>query len=191
MLDAGDRQRELVAALEQAGLDVELHRDLARHQWTKLLVNLNNAISALSDAPTRELLLSPGFRRVIAAVMREALRVLHVAGVRPARLRGVPVGLMPFVLRLPTPLVRLVTRSQVKVDPDSRSSMWEDLARGRPTEVDYLNGEIVRLAEQHGIDAPLNRRIVELVHAAEGKGSPKLDAAALWTSITPPARQSA
>ena len=71
----------------------------------------------------------------------------------------------------------------MKVDPEARSSMWEDLTRGRPTEVDHLNGEIVRLADQHATDAPLNRRIVELVHAAEATRSPGFTAHALWASL--------
>ncbi|HEY5928251.1 MAG TPA: 2-dehydropantoate 2-reductase, partial [Kofleriaceae bacterium] len=174
MIERIDAVKPIADVLSRAGLDVVLQRELVRHQWTKLLVNLNNAVSALSDAPTRQLLLSPGYRKVIAAIVREALAVLRAAAIKPAALRGVPVGWMPFVLSLPTPIVRLVTRSQMKVDPDARSSMWEDLARNRPTEIDYLNGEIVRLAEQHGRDAPLNRRMVELVHAAEGRGSPAL-----------------
>jgi len=178
-----------IAALRAAGLPLEEHADLAPHQWTKLLVNLNNAVSALSGAPTREILLSPGYRRVVAALVGEALTVLRAAGVRPARLRGVPVGWMPRVLRLPTPLVRLITRAQMKVDPEARSSMWEDLSRGRPTEVDHLNGEIVRLARRAGVEAPLNQRIVELVRAAEAAvaGSPGLTADALWDRLRSPA----
>jgi 2-dehydropantoate 2-reductase len=185
MLERIDAASQLADTLARAGIAVEQPRELVRHQWTKLLVNLNNAVSALSDAPTRQLLLSPGFRHVIAALVREALGVLRVAKLRPAPLRGVPVSWMPIVLRLPTPIVRLVTRSQMKVDPDARSSMWEDLARGRPTEVDYLNGEIVSLAARHGLEAPINRRIVELVHAAEGTGSPGLTAEALWAALRP------
>jgi len=73
----------------------------------------------------------------------------------------------------------------MKVDPEARSSMWEDLKRGRLTEVEFLNGEIVSLAEKSGVEAPLNRRIVELVHQAEeaGNGSPGLDADALWSAL--------
>ncbi len=179
----------LVSAFQASALDVSLPTDLKPHQWTKLLVNLNNAVSALSGAPTRELLLSPGFRRVIAAVIAEALSVLKAAGIKPAALRGIPVGLMPHVLRLPTPLVRLVTRAQMQVDPQARSSMWEDLNRRRTTEVDFLNGEIVKLAERVGVTAPLNQRITELVHAAEhqNQGSPKLAADVLWTRLHEPA----
>lgn len=179
-----ERTGPLADALARAGFRVQCPRDIVRHQWTKLLVNLNNAISALSDAPTRELVLSAGYRRIIAATVREALGVLRVARLRPAPLRGLPTGWLPFVLRLPTPLVRLAARAQLSADPQARSSMWEDLAANRPTEIEFLNGEIVRLADAHGVAAPLNRRLVELVHAAEGNGSPQLDADALWARMT-------
>lgn len=174
------------AAIRAGGLDLVVHDDLVPHQWTKLCVNLNNAVSALSDAPTRAILLSPGYRRCVAALIEEGLAVARASGVRPAKLRGVPVALMPKVLRLPTPLVRLVTGAQMKVDADARSSMWEDLTRGRPTEVDWLNGEIVRRAEAAGVDAPINRRVVERVHEAEraGAGSPGLSPEALWAAMT-------
>jgi 2-dehydropantoate 2-reductase len=64
----------------------------------------------------------------------------------------------------------------MKIDPEARSSMWEDLQRGRRTEIDYLQGVITEIAERRGLDAPLSRRIVELIRRAEadGKGSPGL-----------------
>lgn len=177
-LEASDepRARAFVEALSSAGLAVEEHRDLAPDQWTKLLVNLNNAVSALSGAPTQQLLRVPGYRRVVAAVIEEGVAVLRAAGIRPAKLRGVPVAWMPRVLRAPGPIVRLVTRAQMRVDSQARSSMWEDLTKGRPTEVDHLNGEIVALARRNGLEAPINRRIVSLVHEAEAAraGSPGL-----------------
>lgn len=183
MVEASDdpRLRILLDALSACGFEVAAPRDIVPHQWSKLLVNLNNAVSALSGAPTRDMILSPGYRRVIALVMGEGLRVLRAANIRPAALRGIPIALLPTLLRLPTPLVRLVSRAQLRADPDARSSMWQDLAHGRNTEVDFLNGEIVRLAEELGIDAPVNRRIVELVHEVEanGTGSPNMSAEAL------------
>ena len=179
------RAGELAAALRRAGLPVETPRDIAPDQWTKLLVNLNNAVSALSGAPTQRLLRDAGYRRLVAAVIDEGLGVLRAAGIRPAKLRGVPVEWMPRILRMPTPIVRLVTRAQTRVDPEARSSMWEDLEKRRPTEVDYLNGEIVALAERSSTAAPLNRRIVELVRAAERaeRGSPNLSADALSAEL--------
>ncbi len=175
----------LTEALERGDLPVEVHDDLAPHQWTKLLVNLNNSISALSGAPTQQLLANRGYRRLVADVIAEGIAVLKSAGVRPARLRGVPVGIMPHVLRLPDAFARLVLAAQMKVDPEARSSMWEDLTRGRKTEVDYLNGAVVRVAEEHGTQAPLNARIVELVREAEaaGTGPPNMSADALRAAL--------
>ena len=62
------------------------------------------------------------------------------------------------------------------IDPEARSSMWEDLERRRPTEIDYLQGAIVAMAAKLGVPVPINARIAELVRAAEaaGGGSPRL-----------------
>ncbi|MFA9472828.1 MAG: 2-dehydropantoate 2-reductase [Deltaproteobacteria bacterium] len=174
-----------VDALRAAGLEVEEMRPIAPEQWTKLLLNLNNAVSALSGAPTRDMILSRPYRRVISTLINEGLDVLHEAGIRTANFHGVPLRVMAFILKLPTPIVRMVIRAQLRIDPEARTSMWTDLERGRPTEVDFLNGEIVRLADQHGIAAPINRRIAELVHEAEraGAGSPQMGAETLLRSF--------
>ena len=189
IIEDDDASRAPVAALArlltQAGFEVQLAKNIKALQWAKLMLNLNNAVSALSGVPLRELLASSGYRHILADLIAEALAVLGKAGINPARLGAFPVQWFPFVLRLPTVLFQLLARAQLKIDPQARSSMWEDLARGRPTEVDYLNGEIVRLAEKHSVDAPLNRRIVELVHDAEAKrsGSPAMSAESLRRAL--------
>jgi 2-dehydropantoate 2-reductase len=188
-----ERASRLRALLRSCGFVVEVPDDIRAVQWSKLIINLNNAVSALSGRPTREILSCKRYRRALAATIAEALTVLGRAHIRPAKLGAIPVALFPHVLRLPSPLFHLVARAQLKVDPEARSSMWEDLTRGRVTEVDYLNGEIVRLAGSCGIDAPLNRRVVELVHAAErdGRGPPGLGADALWRALSSKAAASA
>jgi 2-dehydropantoate 2-reductase len=66
----------------------------------------------------------------------------------------------------------------MKIDPEARSSMWEDLQRGRRTEIDYLQGVITEIADRRGLQAPLSRRITALIRKAEadGKGAPGLTA---------------
>lgn len=181
--DSADRA--WVDALRKADFEVEVVDSIGPEQWTKLLVNLNNAVSALSSAPTPTMILPPSYRRVMTMLLDEGLAVLGAAEIQPAKFRGVPLRLMSFILKLPTPIVRLVVRAQLRVDPEARASMWQDLERCRLTEVDFLNGEIVRLAEAHSIDAPRNRRIVELVHEAEraGRRSPRMDADALLEAL--------
>ena len=180
-----ERVTSLAASLQRSGFEVKLSPDIRALQWAKLLVNLNNAVSALSSRPTQDLLFQAGYRRIMAAVVREALSVMKKAGIRPARLTVLPTSWIPCLLGIPTPLLRAVARRQLRVDPEARSSMWEDLTRGRPTEVDHLNGEIVRLAESVGVDAPLNRRLVEVVHEEEHqeRGAPRLSAEQLWARL--------
>src|SRR5438876_943037 len=78
--------------------------------------------------------------------------------------------------RVPGAVVGLLLGSMMKVDPEARSSMWEDLQRGRRTEIDYLQGLITEIADRHGLQVPLSRRVVALIKSAEakGKGSPGL-----------------
>ena len=186
--DPGDEA--WVHAVRSTGLEVEEIIPIAPEQWTKLLVNLTNAVGALSGVPTRQVTLSRGYRRVIAMLLDEGLDVVRSAGIRPARFRGLPLRAMAAILKLPTLVVRPVMRAQLRIDPEARSSMWQDLEGGRLTEVDFLNGEIVRLAEAHSRDAPFNRRIAELVHQAEhaAAGSPNLEARALLTELQTAAR---
>jgi 2-dehydropantoate 2-reductase len=176
---------ELATALQAARVPLEIHAELAPEQWTKLIINLNNALSALSDVSTGTLLLDAGYRRCIVAVISEGLRVLKAAGIKPARWNGLPLALMPKVLSLPTALVKVITRRQLRVDPAARSSMWQDLDARRTTEIDFLNGEIVSLAKAHGTTAPFNERIVQLIRDAEkaNAGSPRMSADALWSAL--------
>lgn len=180
-----DRVAALVERLGAGGVGARQYEDLVAHQWTKLVVNLNNAISALSGQPTVAMLASPRYRYVIASLIDEALDVLRGAGIKPARLRGVPLSWMPKILRLPTWLVKRIIGAQMKIDPEARSSMWEDLQRRRGTEVRYLNGEVVALAESTGQDAPLNRRVVASIERASeaAAGSPGLSAEALAQAL--------
>jgi 2-dehydropantoate 2-reductase len=149
---------------EQAGLPLVLHADMRGVQWGKLLLNLNNPVNALSELPLREELLSRGYRKALAALQTEALRVLQAARIEPARLTPLPPSWLPAVLRLPTPLFRLLAARMLRIDAKARSSMADDLAYGRPTEVESLCGEVVRMARGLGLDAPVNARMAKLVH---------------------------
>jgi len=162
--------------LSVPGLKMRPTPDIAGVQWGKLLVNLNNALSALSDLPLRQQLVQRGWRRLFADQMAEGLEVVKAEGIRPVSTTPVPAGLTPHLLRLPDAVFATLLRGAMKVDPEARSSMWEDLQRGRRTEIDYLQGVIIDIAEQRGLQVPLSRRVLALVKAAEaaGNGAPRL-----------------
>ncbi|MFD7643607.1 2-dehydropantoate 2-reductase [Kitasatospora sp. NPDC059795] len=169
---AGQFASRFAEAARAAGLPVELRDDMPQVQAAKLVMNLNNAVNALSGRPLREQLGSRPYRLVLARCQREGLAALRAAGLRPARLSPVPAGWMPAVLRLPDALFRRLAAASLRVDARARSSMWEDLQRGRRTEIDSLQGEILALAERHRLPAPANRRLLELVRAAESSPTP-------------------
>ncbi|MBL1082675.1 2-dehydropantoate 2-reductase [Streptomyces actinomycinicus] len=157
----------LFAALREAGLAVEPRTDMSEVQHAKLLMNLNNAVNALSGLPLRDQLGQRAYRRCLALCQREALAAYRAAGITPARLGPTAPAVTPYVLGLPDAFFRRVAAATLRMDAHARSSMWEDLQRGRRTEIESLQGEIVALAAAHGRTAPANARLVELVHQAE------------------------
>jgi len=176
---------ELVNSLKRANLPVELYENLEGVQWGKLIINLNNAVNALSGVPLLEQMNNREYRLVMTKVIAEALAVMKAADIKPARTGKVIPTWMPYILALPNWLFKRVASATLKIDPKARSSMYEDFALKRKTEIDFLNGEIVSLAERHGISAPVNQCIVDLVKEAEQKqnGSPMHSPAFLHSAI--------
>ena len=155
---------------------LRLSDDMLGLAWGKLLINLNNAVSALSGRTLLEELREREYRRIFAASMREGLRLLGKAGIEPAKVGAVGPKLLPWVVSAPNWLFNTIFMKAWKIDAKARSSMADDLAAGRKTEIDFINGELVRLAERLGVDAPVNRRIVELIRKAESGAPPWLPA---------------
>lgn len=180
------REAAIAQALRDAGFGLEVHRDLRRIQWAKLLFNLNNSINALAGIPLRDELSCRTYRRVLARSMREGLACMHAAGIRPKRTGAMLPSLAPRVLALPNVLFTRIAASMIRIDASARSSMWEDLEKRRPTEIDFLNGEILHLSAKTGVPAPVNRVITDLVKDAERaqRGSPCIDAATLFAKVT-------
>jgi 2-dehydropantoate 2-reductase len=162
---------DLRETLDVPGAAVAEHRDMTGVQWTKLLLNLNNALNALCGLPLAAELADRRWRRLLAGQVDEGLRVMRAAGVRPVRLEGVPPRAIPTILRLPDALFRLVARRTLAVDPAARSSMWDDLERRRTTEIDFLQGAILALAEKARVAAPISQRILRLIKEAEAAGA--------------------
>ena len=146
--------------------------DVAGVAWGKLLINLNNAVNALSGKSLLDQLKDRDYRRVVAASIREALEVLEAAGIAPAKLGPIPPSLLPQAISAPDLVFNNTILKAQRIDSNARSSMADDLAAGRRTEIDYLNGEVVKLAHALGRGAPVNEAIVALVRDAEG-GDPK------------------
>ncbi|MCU0789538.1 MAG: 2-dehydropantoate 2-reductase [Nitratireductor sp.] len=163
VIEDGKGALQAAAALTASGVPAMVRRDIGAVQWGKLILNLNNAVNALSGLPLKRQLADRRWRKVLAASIREALLVLDAAAIKPARLGKVAPGLVPFLLELPDWLFTRLAASMLKVDEDARSSMAEDLERGREPEIDWLNGEIARLGASSGVPTPVNSEIIAQV----------------------------
>jgi 2-dehydropantoate 2-reductase len=175
--DDWPKTRQLAQAVGEGPASLRLSRDILGLAWGKLLINLNNAVNALSGRTLIEELSERDYRRVVAASQREALKLLARADIRPAKVGAVGPHLLPLVIGSPDWLFNNVFLKAWKIDEKARSSMADDLAARRKTEVEYINGELVALAERLGQKAPVNRAIVSLMHWAEAGAKPWAPAA--------------
>jgi 2-dehydropantoate 2-reductase len=146
---------------------LRLTQDVDGLAWGKLLINLNNAVNALSGKSLLEQLSDRDYRRVVSVSMIETLEVLKEAGIKPAKLGPIPPDLLPHAIAAPDFMFRNTILKAQRIDPHARSSMADDLAAGRRTEIDYLNGEVVTLARSLRLRARINESIVALIKQAE------------------------
>ncbi|WP_244325733.1 ketopantoate reductase C-terminal domain-containing protein [Shewanella aestuarii] len=74
---------------------------------------------------------------------------------------------LPIILRLPNGLFNIIAKPMLAIDPQARSSMWEDIQAKRLTEIDYLNGAVVKLGQQYHVATPINQRIYSAIKLIE------------------------
>ncbi|RME49426.1 MAG: 2-dehydropantoate 2-reductase [Caldilineae bacterium] len=146
------RQMEGVRALfEAAGFETRLSGNLDSVVWGKLVVNAGiNALTAILGVPNGALVERAGARQAMEAAVVEAAAVARAAGIA-----------LPYE----DPVRR--AREVARATASNRSSMWADVLRGVPTEIDAINGAVVRAGRRFGVPAPVNQMLVWLVQAVE------------------------
>ncbi|WP_336944371.1 2-dehydropantoate 2-reductase [Acinetobacter modestus] len=164
---------EFVHAFKKAKLEIQLEQDMQAVQWAKLLLNLNNSINALSQLPLKQQLSIREYRQCLALAQLEALSLLKIAKIKPAKLTPIPAQFIPKILKLPNAVFKIISKKMLAIDPLARSSMADDLMAGRKTEIDWINGEIVNLAKHLNLNAPINQKLIQLVKRAELRSEPK------------------
>ena len=141
--------QRFAALFRPAGIPVHLSNNLAGAQWSKLIVNCAyNALSAIPQVPFGPLLEGHGVLAVMRDVVEECLAVASAADIR------VPGDPWEALRRTGT-------------QAGQYSSMAQDLARGRRTEIDHLNGYVARLGQTLGVPTPVNRTLQVLVKLLE------------------------
>ena len=158
------RAEDLVQILSAAGLNAEIYASAPAMKWSKLLTNLLvNASSAILRIVPDEILSNPGLYRLELTQLREALQVMGAMGIPVVDLPGTSVRMLAIAAKLPARLSQPILRKAVGGGRGGKMpSFYIDLMSGRKiTEVDYLNGAVVRYGERLGITANTNMLLNE------------------------------
>ncbi|SDS46132.1 ketopantoate reductase family protein [Agrococcus carbonis] len=168
----GGAEGERFAALLGEALPTSRTPSIEGAQWTKLLINMVNAIPAIVGHSVQDVIRDPGLRRVMLASMRETARTGLAAGVRFQPLQGLTPLLVRVVAYAPRRIAQQIPlRIKDRLgDVPNMGSTQQSIRRRQPTEVDAINGAVVAEAARIGIEAPVNAALVELVHEVERTG---------------------
>ncbi|MDB5752386.1 MAG: ketopantoate reductase [Ramlibacter sp.] len=154
VIEPSPRSEAVALALAAAGVPTDVSDNVRGALWLKLILNCAyNAVSAIAQRPYGENVRGIGIAEVMHDVVEECLAVARAEGVRLPGDAHAAVGKL------------------VESMPAQSSSTAQDLARGKPTEIDFLNGLIVRRGVALGVATPANRVLWALVKLLEGKGS--------------------
>lgn len=142
----------IAAAFGQAGVPVQVSASVKGAQWAKLIVNCAyNAMSAIAQQPYGKLVTVDGVPELMAAVVDECLQVARADGIE------VPGDSHEAVRRIAHSMA------------GQYSSTAQDVARGKPNEIDYLNGYVCRRGQAHDIPTPINQTLLTLVKLVASK----------------------
>jgi len=163
--DQHEVSKKIVEGFNQAGLQARLYVDAKSMKWSKLLTNLlANASSAILDMTPSEIYGHPGLYEMEARQVQEALEVMRRLDLQVVDLPGTPVRLLALLLQFFPPWIgrRLAVRLLGRGRGGKMPSFHIDLHSGRgKSEVDYLNGAVVRFGGKLGVDTPVNRMLAE------------------------------
>lgn len=138
--------------------------------WSKLVINaLTNSLQALTNRPLNECVRDPLISDFAIAQLKESFGVERAAGIPLLNMPGAPMKLFSRLLSLPSFVGKAILRKNLGRSDQALlvTSTLQSLLRRQPTEIDYLNGEFVRLGEKIGFPTPVNRAIVNAVKEIE------------------------
>ncbi|MDW6020472.1 ketopantoate reductase family protein [Mesorhizobium sp. BAC0120] len=142
----------IAASFTAAGIPTTVSENVAGALWSKLIVNCAyNALSAVSQLPYGRLIEVDGVKAVMADIVGECLSVARGSGIT------IPQNILDSVLALASTM------------PDQYSSTAQDVARGKKSEIDFLNGFVVRKGKDLGIPTPANQALYTMVKLVEEK----------------------
>lgn len=146
------KMQEIERIFKDAGIDSKLTERIENKLWKKFLFVVSFSSATVAGmCPIGEVLSSPDYLRVYKKVLREAIEVGKREGVD-----------------FETDIFETTLKGAMKFDPETKSSLLVDLENHRQTEVEALQGVVIRLAEKHGVAVPVTQAIYTKIHDLQG-----------------------
>ena len=170
--DEGDVPALYATSVLATVMDAKVVPNFLGAQWTKLVVNMINALPAITGLSAQEVISDRRLRRILTASLRETVRIGMASEVRFESLQGLSNGRLRLFSRLPLwagQIIPLLMRIRLGKVPNPGSTL-QSIRRGQPTEIEHLNGAVVRAATAIGREAPVNALLLAMVHEVEASG---------------------
>jgi 2-dehydropantoate 2-reductase len=167
-----DVPARFAARLLGAVLPTSVTTNFVGAQWSKLVFNQVNALPAITGLSVQEVAAHPVLVDVLTRSMRETVRIAERSGIRFEPLQGLTDRRLRLFAALPPALGKALPRLQARrmgSTPNPGSTL-QSIRRGQVTEIDYLNGAVVRAAKAAGTTAPINEGLTAMVHEVERTG---------------------
>jgi 2-dehydropantoate 2-reductase len=147
-------------------------KDIVGMKYLKLFVNTNNCIPGILGVSMQEAFADINVACISIGIWKEGLDIVNKCGIKLVSLPDFPLERLAKLVSLPTVQAAGIysgIMSKLSKEP-LYGSILQSIKRKKRSEIDYLNGEFVRLAEKHGLNAPLNKKLVDMVHEVEKTG---------------------
>ncbi|MFA4854556.1 MAG: 2-dehydropantoate 2-reductase [Candidatus Omnitrophota bacterium] len=138
-------------------------------KYLKIFANANNCLPGIIGKSMQEVFSDLDISRISIAIWREAFQVIDKAGINLVSLPGFPLENITKLTSMPgADAARVFSGIMKNLSKEPLyGSILQSIMRGRLSEIDYINGEFVRLAQEHNMHAPLNKVLVDMVHSVE------------------------
>ncbi len=146
-----------------------ISNDIRGMKYLKIFVNANNCIPAILGISMQEAFRDSEISRISIQIWKEGLETVKKAGIKLVALPDFPLERLTNLVALPVAeAAKIFSGIMTNLSKEPvYGSILQSIKRNRDSEIDYINGEFVALAKAGGFSAPLNQRLVQLVHRIE------------------------
>jgi 2-dehydropantoate 2-reductase len=174
ILEHKDEKSELIAeSFNKAGLTTILVDNIQGYIWSKLILNLQIAITAITGQTIVNSIENKYSRKIIIRTIEEGINIIENSGIELKTLPNIDPKRVVKKLRFLNSFLIKIGKRFTSIDKNAINSMLQSINRGKTTEIEFINGEIIKLANNHNFKAPINSKLVELVNNDEIKNNTK------------------